>query len=128
MSSIVFVFGSNEAGHHGAGAALDAYKKHGARYGMSYGHFGDSFAIPPKNRRLATLYLTTIRQYVEGFLAYTKSRPELVFRVTRVGCGLANLRDKEMAELFQLAPYNCEFDLVWKPYLGDRFTYWGTYE
>ena len=45
-NSMIFVFGSNDAGIHGAGAAKYALDHKGARYGKSYGHHGQSFALP----------------------------------------------------------------------------------
>lgn len=124
----VFVFGSNESGIHGAGAALVAYKKHGARYGSSYGHYGNSFAIPTKDKNIEyALSLEKIAAYVQGFLVYAEGRKKLTFQVTRVGCGLAGLKDADIAPMFKDAPDNCEFDEAWKPWLGDSVKYWGTF-
>ena len=89
----VFVFGSNEAGVHGAGAARVAYEKHGARWGKGFGHYGDSFAIPTKSPSIETLELNTIRKYVEAFLQYAAAHKDLTFKVTRIGCGLADVQD-----------------------------------
>lgn len=129
MSKTVFVFGSNTLGRHGAGAALTAYKKYGARMGFSYGHmssnWGDSFAIPTKDHQLRTLPYRRIHQYVQGFLAYAHDHPELTFMVTRVGCGLAGIPDQSMAACFDHAPTNCQFDEKWRKHLGDEYTYWG---
>jgi len=138
-SKIVFVFGSNEGGIHGAGAARFAYKERGARWGHSYGHYGQSFAIPTKGiirerqfdeaRVGHTLPLDQIRDYVTGFLAYAKGHPELQFQVTCIGCGLAGLKHADIAPMFEQAPANCFFDLKWKVWLertgrvNDQ--YWG---
>ena len=124
----VFVFGSNESGIHGGGAAAFAYKKRGARWGLSYGHFGDSFAIPTKAQHIThTLGLDQINKYVQGFLAYALGHPELQFQVTAIGCGLAGLSHKDIAPMFKDAPGNCLFDNLWHPHLGDRHQYWGTF-
>jgi hypothetical protein len=123
----VFVFGSNESGMHGGGAAKTAYLYHGARWKFSYGHEGNSFAIPTKNQQLRTLGLETINSYVEGFIAYAEGHPELEFKVTRIGCGLAGLADKDMALMFRHAPENCSFDTAWQQYLPDK-KFWGTFE
>jgi hypothetical protein len=127
MNKTILVFGSNERGAHGKGAALVAYKKHGARYGMSYGHYGNSFAIPTKDQNLKTLELGDINDYVRGFLAYAWGHPELTFQVTRIGCGLAGYQDADIAPMFQHAPQNCQFDQAWEPFLGGEYRYWGTY-
>ena len=47
----IFVFGSNEAGRHGAGAAR-VHLQYGAVYGWGYGHYGNSYAIPTLSKNL----------------------------------------------------------------------------
>ena len=123
MAKSILVFGSNEAGIHGAGAALFAYNKRGARYGFGYGHSGDSFAIPTKNEDIRTLPLDMINAYVCGFLAYATGKRKLKFMVTRIGCGLAGYSDKDIAPMFVGAPLNCIFDEKWRPFLGDNYDY-----
>lgn len=123
----IFVFGSNLAGRHGAGAAKEAYKKHGARYGMGVGHYGCSYAIPTKDQNIETMAMEDIKTFVEGFILYAAAHPEWDFKVTRVGCGLAGIPDQFMANLFVNATGNCMFDEAWKPYLGEQYFYWGTY-
>lgn len=127
MAKQVFVFGSNDAGIHGAGAAKLAYEKYGARWGKCYGHHGDSFAIPTKDVDIMTLPLDRIEDYVRGFLAYARSHPKLSFKVTRIGCGLAGLKDADIAPMFQLAPGNCSFDKVWEPRMYPHTKFWGTF-
>jgi hypothetical protein len=121
----VFTFGSNAAGRHGAGAAKAAYLKHGAQYGCGYGHRGNSFAIPTKCGRIKTLPIEAIEIYVEGFKAYAANHPELIFQVTRIGCGLAGYKDEDIAPMFIGSSLNCQFDESWKVYLGPEYTYWG---
>lgn len=123
MAKQIFTFGSNEAGLHGAGAALFAYKNKGARYGDGYGHRGDSFAIPTKDEDIQSLPIEMIAAYVCGFLAYATGKRKLSFFVTRIGCGLAGYKDEDIAPLFIGAPLNCMFDSKWQPYLGDSYTY-----
>jgi hypothetical protein len=126
----VFVFGSNEAGRHGKGAAKFARAKHGAIYGQGFGLQGTSFAIPTKDATPATigtmkvLALDVIAGYVARFVSFAIAHPELSFQVTRIGCGLSGYADEQIAPLFGGAPDNCTFDTAWKPWLGAR-TYWG---
>ena len=126
MQKMVFVFGSNEAGIHGAGAAKFAYEKKGARYGKGYGHYGDSWAIPTKDIDVGPMPMDRINDYVTGFLAYARGHKKMKFQVTCIGCGLAGLKHADMAKLFVNAPSNCYFDELWRPYLGDHRNYWGT--
>ncbi len=119
----VFVFGSNTAGIHGAGAAKFAYNTKGARYGQGYGHVGDSWAIPTKDDEIESLPLDLISAFVAGFLAYATVKRRIPFYVTRIGCGRAGYKDKDIAPMFVGAPVNCMFDEAWRPYLGDQYTY-----
>ena len=89
-----FVFGSNEAGRHGKGAALFAKKNHGAVYGQGWGLQGTSFAIPTKDAYLKVLPLDKIGAYVKAFLDFARSNPDMLFQLTPIGTGLAGY-DKE---------------------------------
>lgn len=123
---MIFVFGSNTAGVHGAGAAYDARVSYGAEPGHGFGHMGRSFAIPTKDSNIRTLPLEKIRPYVEAFKTYAAARPDLQFKVTRIGCRLAGYTDAQIAPMFEDSPSNCYFDEKWAPYLGEQFNYWGT--
>ena len=108
MTDPVFVFGSNLAGRHGAGAALWARQNRGAIYGKGVGMQGNSYAIPTKDAQLKTLPLKLIRPYVERFLSFARSRPDLRFQLTPIGCGLAGYRPAHIAPMFRGAPPNVE--------------------
>lgn len=115
----IFVFGSNLAGRHGAGAAKVAAEKYGAVYGVGRGHVGKSYAIPTKDAELNTLPIAAITLYVNAFIAYAKENPDLFFFVTRVGCGLAGYDNSEIAPLFRKAHEltNVSFPIDWKNYI-----------
>lgn len=127
MTTKIFVFGSNEAGRHGAGAARTARIQYGAVYSIGYGHTGDCFAIPTLDVNLKPLPTWKLPAYINGFLAYASGRPDLDFIVTRVGCGLAGLTDGNVAPLFRDSSDNVQFDEAWKPWLEDGVSYWGTF-
>ncbi len=57
----IFVFGSNLASHHGAGAALTAARFYGAKRGVAEGLEGKSYALPTKDAQLKTLSIARIR-------------------------------------------------------------------
>lgn len=97
----VFVFGSNEAGIHGAGAAKLAEKKFGAIRGIGYGFHGKSFAIPTKDLQIRTLPLDKISDYIQHFLIEVMEYPDYEFLVTKIGCGLAGYSEIEIASLFK---------------------------
>lgn len=97
----IFVFGSNLAGRHGKGAALFAKQKHGAVYGQGQGLQGTSYAIPTKDEKLRTLPLYVIEEYVGQFRNFAASRPDLTFRLTPIGCGLAGYSYSDIAPMFE---------------------------
>ena len=94
----VFVFGSNLAGAHGGGAALVALRFFGAVWGQGVGLQGQSYGIPTMQGGVET-----IRPYVDDFIRFALSRQDLVFLVTRIGCGIAGFREEEIAPLFEKA-------------------------
>ena len=94
----IFVFGSNLAGAHAGGAARIAMEKFGAVWGQGVGLQGQSYAIPTMQGGVET-----IKPYVDKFISFAKSHAELVFLVTRIGCGIAGFKDEEIAPLFAAA-------------------------
>lgn len=92
-----FVFGSNLEGLHGGGAAALA-SKWGAIWGQGTGLQGQTYAIPTMEGELET-----IQTYVDDFLAFAHSKPNLKFLVTEIGCGLAGFTVKQIAPLFKKA-------------------------
>lgn len=110
----IFVFGSNLAGRHGAGAALFARYNHGAIYGRGVGLQGQSYAIPTKDEKLRTLPLEDIHQHVKDFIAYATEQTWMKFNVTRIGCGLAGYKDHQIAPMFKGAPLNCNLPEGWR--------------
>lgn len=104
----IFVFGSNLAGIHGAGAARQAHKHWGAEWHVGEGRTGNSYALPTKDRSIKTRTLTEIRASVRKFIEYAKTHTELTFLVTEVGCGLAGLNPQLVAPMFCDAPSNCK--------------------
>jgi hypothetical protein len=96
----VFVFGSNEAGRHGGGAARLAHQKFGAVMGVGFGHQGQSFAIPTLDWQVGRMDLSIVEMYISRFLNYAAINPELTFYVTKIGCGIAGYEICDIAHLF----------------------------
>jgi hypothetical protein len=112
------VFGSNEAGLHGKGAAADARDFYGAirwkGLGMQgVGRYGTSYGIPTKDRWLRILTLDHIHKNVDRFLEDARLNTTHNFLVTRIGCGLAGYTNEQIAPMFIGAPGNCGFDPEW---------------
>ncbi len=110
----VFVFGSNELGLHGAGAAAYAVRHFGAQPGKGFGFSAQSFAIPTKDWSVETLPLPVIKFYVDRFIAFARRdmSHKWKFMVTKIGCGLAGLTPEQIAPLFK----DCRDDRnIWLP-------------
>lgn len=106
----IFVFGSNLAGRHGAGSALEAVNHWGAKYGYGEGLHGNSYAIPTKDRKLKTLSLLQIRCGVESFMAFARNHPEWRFLTVKIGCGLAGYDwERDILPMFECKPDNIVF-------------------
>lgn len=97
----IFVFGSNESGNHGKGAAKQALGW-GAVWGQADGLQGRTYGIPTKGKSVRkTLTIKQIKPYVDKFIQYAKENPDLTFLVTQIGCGLAHIKPKNIAPLFK---------------------------
>lgn len=117
----VFVFGSNLAGIHGAGAAKIAKENFGAIWNVGiglHGRYGRSYAIPTKNENFKVLDLFMIEAMIKDFIIVTKVNlhDNTQWFVTRVGCGLAGYKDEQIAPMFKGAR-NCSFAEEWRQYL-----------
>jgi hypothetical protein len=99
----IFVFGSNESGRHGKGAAKTALSW-GAKWGQASGLQGKTYGIPTKDASIRrTLSVTEIKPYVDRFIIFAKGNPQYFFLVTEIGCGLAGYKPKDIAPLFKEA-------------------------
>lgn len=96
----IFVFGSNLAGRHGAGAAKLAHNHFGFPAGVGEGLHGQAYAIPTKSLKLKTLHLERINWGIIDFLTCAVWHPRRIFLVTEIGCGLAGYEPKDIAPLF----------------------------
>ena len=109
-----FVFGSNQAGIHGAGAALRAKQYWGAIQYVGQGPSGASYAIPTKDALIKTLSLDEILIGVDEFIRHARRNPQTYFLVTRVGCGLAGYKAEQISPMFKTAPGNCLLPNGWR--------------
>lgn len=113
LSNALFVFGSNLAGRHGAGAAKFAQRFFHAEYGVGEGRTGNAYALPTKDARIQTLPMADVEWHCKQFLDYARRSRETMFQLTRVGCGLAGLRDGDIAPWFCDAPDNVLLPAKW---------------
>lgn len=119
---MIFVFGSNLKGIHGAGAAAYAHSYCGAAWGVGEGPTGAAYAIPTCSVPGVPLPLDEIAKHVERFLTYAREQQVsessenasmFQFQVTRVGCGLAGYSDAEIAPMFRASPDNVWLPAAW---------------
>lgn len=96
----VIVFGSNTAGIHGAGAALQAYREFGAKYGCGEGLCGQSWAFPTLDKGLRKVHMHELVASRDRLYAAAEEYSHLTFLLTKVGCGLAGFPEEEMRALF----------------------------
>jgi hypothetical protein len=116
-TNAIFVFGSNLAGIHGAGAAKFARRYYGAKLGEGVGRTGRAYAIPTKNEKLEVLPLPVIAEFVRSFIDYAAEFPDERFELTPIGCGLAGYRYEQIAPLFKGVTNNVRVPMEFRPYL-----------
>ncbi len=126
-SDMIFVFGSNKAGRHGAGAALYAYTYHNAEYGVGEGLTGSCYALPTKGYKIESIPISEVADAIALFLKTATHLDLAKFKVTQIGCGLGGFTSEQIAPFFRDAPNNCYFDEAWREYLGDDAKYWGAF-
>ena len=114
---MIFVFGSNRLGIHGAGAAYTAHKEYGAVWGVGEGRTGDAYALPTKETPSKSLPHHKVINAGDKFLEYADAHPELLFLVTRVGCQRAGFADGQIAPIFRDAPMNCILPVQWQSHI-----------
>ncbi len=73
-----------------------------------------AYAIPTKSHTIQTLSLDEIKTYIDGFIRYAESNSDLTFEVTKIGCGLAGYKERDIAPMFFSAPDNCLLPPGWR--------------
>ncbi|KZX80563.1 hypothetical protein A3715_19375, partial [Oleiphilus sp. HI0009] len=111
----IFVYGSNDKGLNGKGAALTGKKFYGAVDGIGEGISGRCYAIPTKDQDLNVKTLSEINESIGRFIEYAKDNSNDQFMLTRIGCGLAGYQDKEIISLLKKyeLPKNIHVPGIW---------------
>lgn len=91
----IYVFGSNVDGIHDKGDALIAYKYFGAVMGQNSGLQGQSYAIPTMNGDIEKM-----KPYIQDLFELAGEWDQTMFYVTRIGCDIPGITDRDMAPLF----------------------------
>lgn len=99
----IFLFGSNMAKIHGAGAAAVA-RKMGYPNTLFFGIHKPSqcCGIPTKNENIQSMSLEEIKERVDLFLGYSQTAygKKFLFFVSAIGTGLCNYSVNDIAPLF----------------------------
>lgn len=121
-SNVMFIYGSNREGIHGAGAAKVAREKFGAALGIGRGPVNYSYGIVTRFLIAPSVFgncsLEDIQHEVQGFVRFTHQNPKLRFFVTSVGCGRAGYNPSQIAWMFREA-INCSFPEEWSYWLHE---------
>ena len=115
-NNLCFVFGSNNRGIHGKGAAKQALLEYGAVYGQGVGYHGQSYGIPTKDERIITLPLVRVASNIRDFIEWSQEQVNMGFYLTPIGTGLAGFTHEQIAPLFE-GIKNTWIPECWRPYL-----------
>lgn len=100
----IIVFGSNQRGVHGAGAALTCKNLFRAEEGRGEGWTGHCYALPTKDYQIKTLSLDIIKEKIKVFykkaLSYYATDSSVEILVTKIGCGLAGYTVEQIGKIF----------------------------
>ena len=116
-SNEVFVFGSNLNGNHVGGAAYQALEKFGAEMGNAEGMQGQSYAIPTLDKNMERINLTDLEHSIGRFYDYADEHPDLIFYLTKIGCGIAGYEVSDIATVV-----NCR-DIPANVIIPEEFTH-----
>ena len=125
----IFVFGSNQRGAHGAGAALLARKAFGAVLGDYEGFTGQCYAFPTKDENIQTRSLNKIGESFRELVKCVLDNPHLDFLLTKVGCGLAGYTTDDIArEFWHGMEYNGQKKIPINLWVPREFVFTADYE
>jgi hypothetical protein len=113
----IFVFGSNTAGRHGRGAALQARLQWGAKWGVGEGFTGQCWAFPTldgSDGQLTQLPIHSMEASRDLLYTACNQHPDKIFLLTKVGCGLAGYPEEMMRGLFVNPPPNLILPQDWQ--------------
>lgn len=138
--NVIFVFGSNPEGRHGAGAAKIARQQFGAIYGQGEGLQGHAYALPTKDLRIkenngyCSISKQDIISNIRKLYACAILNPKLEFKVAYRNVHERSLNGYtgiEMIEMFidaaggklSLIPENIYFSGEWYDYITNFTNY-----
>ena len=106
MRRRIFVFGSNEMGYHGGGAAAYAREECGAVMGVGEGLTGEAYALPTCSSPGKAMPISAVKLACQRFQDFAHAHPEMDFLLTAVGCGIAGFKTHQLGVWFPNLPDN----------------------
>lgn len=97
----IVVFGSNNLGAHAGGVAKYAKENWGAIDGQPIGLQGDCYGIITTSFTSDIITKEFIELQISLLYSFALVRPDLLFLVTKIGCGIAGYKVEDIASLFQ---------------------------
>lgn len=114
MTDPIFVFATNESGHHENELAKLAVHAFGAEKSKGRGLVGRSYAIPVQDRDLQRLPQERILAEFSAFKKFARENPQMRFQLSRIGCDGIGFREDGVAKYFLDCPDNVILPGVWE--------------
>jgi len=104
-SDEIIVVGTNAYGEHYGGAARQAHKDFGLKWGVREGLSGQAYAFPTLSKKTLPYSYSMLRSGRDTLYWVARKNPDKTFLLTPVGTGIAGMDKELIAELFEkLAP------------------------
>lgn len=117
----VFVFATNETGHHENEMAQFAVARYGAKKSVGKGMAGDSYAIPVLNRDGGYFSQQRIVSEIREFKEFAAAHPDWEFRLSRIGCDQIGFADDNIHRQFTEVPANVRLPGRWRRMMDPRY-------
>lgn len=113
-SDPIYVFATNETGHHENELASLAVHRFGAKRSVGSGLVGRSYAIPVLNREGQRLASSRIIEEFQRFKEFAAANPSERFMLSRIGCDSIGFKDERVFGYFKDCPSNVDLPGVWR--------------
>jgi hypothetical protein len=108
------VVGTNMRGEHYGGAAAQAHRDFGLKWGINEGLSGHTYAFPTLEPEMTKRGIRALERSRDKLYETTKALPEKEFLLTKVGCGIAGFTEGEIRPLFSNPPNNLVLPEDWR--------------
>lgn len=124
-SDPIYVFATNETGHHENELAQLAVHRFGAKRSVGSGLQGRSYAIPVLDREGNRLPGARILKEIDDFKAFAARNPNEKFMLSRFGCDGIGFKDERVVNYFTDCPLNVDLPGVWRRRLDPSYQVFG---